>query len=325
MNGLTKSKEGKVDFVAIGTLAVDYFALVPIIPGEEQKIMATGYEVHPGGVAGNVLTQVARLGVRSGWIGKIGADESGKILLNEFSREGIDSSHTEVVKDRYSMFTWIQVDNRGNRAITMFPNVIVELTEEDIEKKHRGYIENSRILQTEICVMPLKPLIKAMEIAKSSGIKTVLDLDVPVSYFVDEAGLGTKDEVFKMISLADILIPCKAGAEELIGSKNYEKDIVKILEMGPEIAAVTVGEEGCIIASKNKVVKIPTYKVEVVDTTGAGDAFHGGFIYGLLNGYDLEDIGKIANACGAFCCTRVGARSSGKIDDIKRIMDSQTI
>ncbi len=82
-----------VDVTAIGTLAVDYFAILPSIPAVDEKIMAEEYEIHPGGVAGNVLTQLGRLGVRAGWIGKIGNDEAGKILLGDFEKEGIDTSH----------------------------------------------------------------------------------------------------------------------------------------------------------------------------------------------------------------------------------------
>ena len=125
-----------MDVVAIGTLAVDYYALLPSIPAADQKIMAEGYEIHPGGVAGNVITQIARLGANAGWFGKIGSDESGNIILDDFKREGIDTSHTEVVEGKHSMFTWIQVNSHGERSITMFPNVLVELTPEDGEEKH---------------------------------------------------------------------------------------------------------------------------------------------------------------------------------------------
>ncbi len=309
-----------VDVSAVGTLAVDYFALVPKIPSEEEKIMATGYEIHPGGVAGNVLTQLARLGVNAGWIGKLGDDESGKILIEEFKKEKIDYSHAEVVEKGFSMFTWIQVDSQGNRAITMFPNVLIELTADDVKKKHAEYIRTSKIFQAEICVMPLEPVIASMEIARDSGVITVLDLDVPISYFTDEAGISSRDKVFRAISLADVIIPCKDAAKELLNSENFEKDIEKLLELGPKIAAITLGKDGCVVTDGDKKVVVPGFKVEVVDTTGAGDAFHGGFIYGLLKGYPIEDAGRIANACGAYCCTKVGARASGGLDEINNIL-----
>ncbi len=311
-----------VDVVAMGTLAVDYFALVPKIPYEEEKIMATAYEIHPGGVSGNVLTQLARLGVKAGWIGKIGDDETGRILIDEFKRDGVDYSHAEIINGKYSMFTWIHVDKKGNRSITMFPNVLNEFTGEDVKKKHTEYISKSKIFQAEICVMPAEPVVEAMEIARKFGVMTVLDLDVPISYFVEEAGISNREEVYRAISLADVLIPCKDAAKELINSENFEEDIDKLLDFGPKMAAITLGDKGCVITDGKEKVTVKGYAVKVVDTTGAGDAFHGGFIYGLLNGYNIDEIGKFANACGAYCCTRVGARASGNIKEIEKIINS---
>lgn len=318
---MIKMVDKKVDVTAVGTLAVDYFAVVPKIPGEEEKIMAEKYEVHPGGVAGNVLTQLARLGVKSGWIGKIGDDEAGRIVLNEFIKDGVDISHVEVVKDDYTMFTWIQVDSKGARAITMFPNVLVKLTSEDVERKHSGYIETSKILHAEICLLPIGPVLKAMKIAKNANVRIVLDLDVPVSYYVDKAKLGSREEVHEAIGIADVLIPCKSAARELIGSEDILAKGSKLLELGPEIVAITLGDKGCVVFKGEHSWVVPSFSINAVDTTGAGDAFHGGFIYGLLKGFDLEKAGRFANACGAYCCTGLGARYMGRYDDIKWLLN----
>ncbi len=313
--------EKSVDVTAIGTLAVDYFALLKTIPAADEKIMAKKYEIHPGGVAGNVMTQVARLGARAGWFGKIGDDAAGGILLDDFRNEGIDTSHTEVVSNRHSMFTWIQVNSRGERAITMFPGVLVELTAEDVFVKHAEYIRTSKVMHTEACLLPLKPVVQAMEIAKAASVKIVYDLDVSPSYFVDEAKLATKKEMQRALELADVLIPCKSAARELIGSDDIAGNVSKLLDFGPEIVAVTLGRRGCVVCDRSGSHRIPAYHADVVDTTGAGDAFHGGFIYGVLRGYDLEKAGRFANACGAICCTQVGARSMGKLDEVKHLMD----
>ncbi len=287
--------------------------------------MAKGYEVHTGGVAGNVLTQLGRLGVRSGWFGKVGDDEAGRLLLEDFRREGIDRSHAEVVKDEYSMFTWIQVNDRGERSITMFPNVLVKLTVEDVIQKHAQYIASSKVLHAEACLLPLKPVIKAMEIAKEQGVTIVFDLDVLPSYFVDEARLASKEEMLHALELADVLIPCKSAARELIKSDSIEQHAEKLLDYGPKVVAITLGEKGCIVLDRKNFVRIPAYKVRVVDTTGAGDAFHGGFIYGVLKGFNLEESGRFANGCGAICCTRVGARSMGRMDDVLQLMEKGKI
>ncbi len=314
-----------IDVAAIGTLAVDYFALLPTIPSADEKIMAEGYEIHPGGVAGNVITQLGRLGVQTGWFGKLGDDDAGKILLEDFHNEGIDYSHAEVVKGEYSMFTWIQVDQNGERAISMFPNVLVKLNAEEIEQKHKAYIQSSKVLHTEACLIPLNPIIRAMEIAKENGVKIVFDLDVPPSYFVEEAKLATKEEMSRALELADVLIPCKKAAKELIGSEDLEEKAEKLLDFGSSMVAVTLGDRGCLVLNSKTKLKIPPYRVPVVDTTGAGDAFHGGFIFSLLKGYNMEESGKFANACGGICCTKVGARSMGTLQDVEDLMRKGSI
>jgi sugar/nucleoside kinase (ribokinase family) len=303
--------QNKMDVVAIGTLAVDYYALVPSIPAADQKMMVEGYEIHPGGVAGNVMTQIARLGAVAGWFGKIGDDESGKIILEDFKREGIDTSHTEVVEGKHSMFTWIQVNRHGERSITMFPNVLTELTPEDVEEKHGDYIRSSRLIHTEACLLPLKPVLRAMEIAKESGVTVVFDLDVCPRYFVEEAGSATEAEIARALELADVLIPCKSAARELIGSDDIVGGAHRLLDYG---------KEGCIVLDHSNRFVLPTYQVKVVDTTGAGDAFHGGFIFSLLRGYDLEKAGRFSNACGSIACTRVGARASGRLAEIEELL-----
>ncbi len=310
----------RVDVAAIGTLAVDYFAVLPSIPTVDEKIMAEKYEIHPGGVAGNVLTQLARLGVRAGWFGKIGDDEAGRILTDDFNNEGIDTSHVEVVEGEHTMFTWIQVNRAGERSITMFPNVLIKLTAGDVEEKHADYITFAKVIHTEACLLSLKPVLRAMELAKEHGVKIVYDLDVSPSYFVQEAKLATKEEMMRSIELADVLIPCKSAARELIGSDDITRDAKKLMDYGPGAVAVTMGEQGCIVLDKDGAFSIPAYKVNIVDTTGAGDAFHGGFIYSVLKGFNLEQAGRFANACGAICCTQVGARSTGGIEDIEKLM-----
>ena len=113
----------KVDVVGIGSCTVDYFAIVPRLLGPEEKINATRMEIHAGGVTANNLTQVARLGASTGWLGLIGDDENGRAIQKAFTDDGMDLSGIEVVKGEHSSLTWIPVDVPGERCIYMFPNV----------------------------------------------------------------------------------------------------------------------------------------------------------------------------------------------------------
>lgn len=312
----------RVDVASIGTLAVDYYGIMKHMPKLDEKTMAEGYEEHPGGVAGNVITQMARLGIDTGWFGKIGDDATGARLLEEFRKDGIDDSHVEVVPGKNSMFTWIMIDGDGHRTITMFPNVLNEFTGEDVRRKHRDYIAGAKVLMVEACVLPLEPDIAAMEIARDAGATVVFDLDVTPSG-VEAMNMGTMRDLERAIELTDVFIPCKAAASELLGSDRIEERADELRKYGPDMVAVTLGERGCIVLNGEQRHIVPGFDVHVVDSTGAGDAFHGGFVYGLLNGLSMVETAQFANACGALCCTSVGARSSASQAEVRELIRTQ--
>lgn len=314
--------DAAIEVASIGTLAVDYFGILEKMPALDDKTMAVGYEVHPGGVAGNVITQIARLGISTGWLGKIGDDATGEILMREFEKDGIDAAHAEIVPGKNSMFTWIMIDKAGHRTITMFPNVLNEFSGADVEQKHREYIAAAKVLMVEACVLPLEPDIAAMEIARDSGTLVVFDLDVTPTG-VEHMRMGTRADLERAISLTDVFIPCKAAASELLGTDDIVGHAHELLELGPTTVAVTLGERGCIVLNEHERHVVPGFSVDVVDSTGAGDAFHGGFVYGLLKGYSLKETARFANACGALNCEAIGARASAPLARVEQLIRSQ--
>jgi sugar/nucleoside kinase (ribokinase family) len=161
-----------------------------------------------------------------------------------------------------------------------------------------------------------------MQIARGAGVRVIFDLDVAPSYFA-QAKLGGVDNLILALRLVDVLKPCKAAAREITGETDYEKMATKLLALGPKIVALTMGADGCLIAAGNEMVHVAPFKVPCTDTTGAGDAFMGGLSYGLLQGWDYRRVGTFANACAAICCTKVGARSMGRGDDVMALIHAQ--
>jgi sugar/nucleoside kinase (ribokinase family) len=308
--------------VGIGSCGVDYFAIVPRLLGPEEKINADRLEIHAGGVTGNNLTQVGRLGVSAGWLGLIGDDDSGRLITKAFADDGLDLSGIEVVKGEQSTFVWIPVDAQGERCIYMFPNVNGKLTAEQVRSRFAAHIAGARHFHTEASQLALPPIVEGMKIARESGVRVIFDLDVAPSYF-SQAGLGSEEELIESLKLVDVLKPCKAAAREITGQEEYEKMAEKLLALGPKVVAVTMGAEGCLLAGNGKMVQIPPFQVKVVDSTGAGDAFMGGLSFGLLQGWDFQRVGTFANACAAICCTKVGARSMGNRDEVVALIKSQ--
>src|SRR5579885_3535460 len=117
-----------VDVVGIGSCGIDYFAIVPRLLGPDEKINANRLEIHAGGVTGNNLTQVGRLGVGAGWLRLIGDDDSGRLIVRAFQDDGLDVSGIETIPGEQSTFVWIPVDAQGERCIYMFPNVNGQIT-----------------------------------------------------------------------------------------------------------------------------------------------------------------------------------------------------
>jgi fructokinase len=311
--------ENNVDVVGIGSCGVDYFAIVPRLLGPEEKINATRMEIHAGGVTGNNLTQVARLGVRTGWLGLIGDDEAGRLIEKAFREDGMDASGVEVVPGEHSTMTWIPVDGEGERSIYMFPNVNGKISLHQIRNRFAPHIRKAKHFHTEASQLPIAPVREAMEIAKQAGVRVIFDFDVSPDFFA-EMNLGSQTELTEALKFVDVLKPCKAAARELTGQSDYDKIADQLLKLGPNTVAITQGAEGCLIASAGNRVRVPAFKVNVVDTTGAGDAFMGGLSYGLLEGWELGRVGTFANACAALCCTSVGARAMAKRDEVLRFI-----
>ena len=313
----------KTEVVGIGSCTVDFFAIVPRLLGAEEKINADRMEIHAGGVTANNLTQVARLGAKTGWLGLIGDDENGRIIQKEFREDGMDLSGIEIVKGEMSSLTWIPVDAAGERCIYMFPNVTGKISVHQVRGRFAPHIKAAKHFHTEASQLPIAPVREAMSVAHESGVRVIFDLDVSPNFFA-QSNLGTQEELTAALKLADVLKPCKAAARELTGEKDYERIADKLLRLGPSLVAITMGTDGCLIASSKEKAQVPAFKVDVVDTTGAGDAFMGGLSYGLLQGWDNKRVGLFANACAALCCTKVGARAMSKRDEVAEFIQAKS-
>src|ERR1700722_13392664 len=193
-----------IQVVGIGSCGVDYFAIVPRLLGPEEKINAERMEIHAGGVTGNNLTQVGRLGVSAGWLGLIGDDDSGRLITKAFADDGLDLSGIEIVKGEQSTFVWIPVDAQGERCIYMFPNVNGKLSAEQVRRLFSSHITQARHFHTEASQLPLPPVKEGMQIAHEGRVRVIFDLDVAPSYFA-QAKLGSEADLIAALRLVDVL------------------------------------------------------------------------------------------------------------------------
>lgn len=300
-----------VDVIGIGTNAIDQVIQLYRIPDADAKVVCPPekYTLFDGGVMGNTLTGLSRLGLKTGYLGKLGDDNFAKIIQESCGNDNIDLSHCEVIAGKHTACTWIVVDAKGERSIVLFPNVLTEVDEAFIESA-ASYIKSCRLLHVEGSEMRLKPLIEAAKIAKSSGVLISFDLDIPASDFVDKLHLATMDELEEMISLCDLFIPCIGGAKDLTSKEDPLEMAVSLRKKyGVANIALSHGAEGCFIATEKEAFQSPAYVIDPIDGTGSGDAFHAGMIYGYMRGWDMPEVGSFANACGALNTIKLGARS----------------
>src|SRR5579863_6976738 len=166
------------EVVGIGSCTVDYFAIVPRLLAAEEKINATRMEIHAGGVTANNLTQVARLGPSTGWLGLIGDDENGRIIQKAFSDDHMDVSGIEIVKGERSSLTWIPVDAAGERCIYMFPNITGKISVHQVLTRFAPHIKAAKHFHTEASQLPIVPVREAMQVAHDANVRVIFDLDV---------------------------------------------------------------------------------------------------------------------------------------------------
>jgi arabinose-5-phosphate isomerase len=260
-----------------------------------------------GGVVLNHLGWAAALGLRAGIFGRQADDEEGRFLRAAMDRLGIER-HL-ILDGEASSVAEILVDDAGGRAIYMAPGATAGTTAAHVRREHAGFIRRARRLTTEVSQLPLEAVREALSLAREAGLETVVDLDLPPSEALPR--LGDAAALEAVLRAAQVLKPARAAARELCpdaGSDGLALARALRARYGARAVVVTDGERGCAIAAAGFEDRIPACPAkEVVDTTGAGDAFLGGLLVALHHDLAWRDAGALANACGAACVEKLGA------------------
>ncbi|MBS7653625.1 carbohydrate kinase family protein [Candidatus Bathyarchaeota archaeon] len=296
----------KLEVICFGALNVDKLYKVDRIAKAEEESVILDFKEAPGGSAANTAVGLARLGVKTGYIGKIAEDREGSILLKSFIDEGVDTSGIVISKGGRSGSVIGFVDQKGNRALYLDPGVNDALRFEEINLR---YFEDVKFLHLTSFVgeMPFE--------AQKKILQAVPDVKVTFDPGLIYARKGL-DNLKPIIERCYAILPNENEVRLLTG-KNYLEGAKILLEEGAKIVAIKLGERGCYVTDGRESHIIEAFKVKVVDTTGAGDAFCAGFIYGLLKGRSLKECGILGNFVASRCLTKMGAREGlPKIIDI---------
>jgi sugar/nucleoside kinase (ribokinase family) len=279
--------------VGIGHAEVNHLTVVDRYPEPESRVELASFSIQGGGTTANALATLAALGVPSVYIGKLPDDEFGTYIRRGLESMDIDISAAVTQPERLSSYAFIVLERETRRRTVFY-------TEGNLDPLRPDEVDLNRIQQADLLIVDgyeVEAQIKAAEVARSNGATVVLDAG-PI-----REGMG------ELVALADVLVASERYASEVAPRGEIEESLVEIRRLGPKVIVVTMGEEGSVGLEGEKLVRQPPLQVDVMDTTGAGDVYLGGYCYGLLHGWPLERCMQIAAAAAGLSCRDLGARA----------------
>jgi ribokinase len=291
--------------LVVGSLNMDLVVRMPVIPRPGETLLGGRFATFPGGKGANQAVAAARLGARVTMIGQVGGDAFGEQMLKIVSAEGIDTRFIGIDPQSATGVALIEVDAQGQNSIAVASGANFTLTSEAV----RSACE--QIPQVDLLVMPLETPIETIEIAaqiaKERGARVILN------------PAPARDLKKDLLQKVDVLIPNESETERLTGQKIQSDEAAReagaaLLSQGVGSVVLTLGEKGALIVEGDPADPtsqlIPAFRVQVVDTTAAGDGFVGALATGLGEGMSLSEAARFASAAAAISVTRAGAQPS---------------
>jgi len=276
----------------MGLNSVDFLSLVPEFPTPNSKMEILQFSKQGGGQVATAMVALSRWGIRTKYIGKVGDDELGAFSLNSLRQDGVDVSSVAIEPKTTSQFAMIIVDHAsGERTI---------LWNRDKQLMYReGELRIEDVCSGKILHLDghdIRAAIQCARWAKEEGIPTVIDLD------------KLEPLTSELIKKIDFIITSSTFPTLFTGISDREKALIEMQRQTPGFLCATLGREGAVALVDGNILRVKGFRVDAVDTTGAGDVFHAGFIYGLLQNWEVREILRFANAVAALKCRDIGGR-----------------
>lgn len=286
--------------MVVGSLNMDLIARTPRLPQAGETVLGHKFHTAPGGKGANQAVAAARLGAQVAMVGRVGDDDYGRALLATLASDGVDTKHVTVDPEASTGVALIELDDAGENSIVVISGANMRLTPTDVQAAE-SMLAASDVLLLQL-ESPLPVLEHAIPAARAHGVTVVLN---PAPARVLPA---------QLLREVDYLVPNETEAGLLVGREvsgtASARDAAHILRgKGVGTVILTLGGQGALLVGEDDIL-VPAFKVKVVDTTAAGDAFVAGFAVALAAGRDLEEAVCFANAAGALATTRLGAQPS---------------
>jgi sulfofructose kinase len=299
-------KSSQVDVVGVGLNATDTLIFVPKIPNSGCKADVNSLNVLPGGQVATAMVACQRWGLRTRYVGKLGDDHAAAVHREEFTRAGVETQIT-AVPNCASAQSFILVDPHGERTVLWQRDERLALQADEV---NREWIVNARALLVDGC--DTSAATQSAKWAREAGIPVIADLD------------ELYPDIDPLLDNVDYLIVSRDFPAKLSGETNPQNSLTELQRrFGCRLTAATLGTDGVLAFDGKQFSYACAYQVSVVDTTGAGDIFHAGFIYGLLQRWPLQRNLDFACAAAALNCEAVGARGGIQaVETIEALMSN---
>ncbi len=284
--------------VVVGSFNADLTSYLDRMPRPGETVAGDRFVTGPGGKGSNQAVAASRLGADVTFIGRVGDDVFSKLAYDLWEQEGINTDYVIQDPDHATGVAPIFVDSNGENMIVVVLGANSNVQQSDIESA-KEVIADADVLVVQLEINH-DMVGYTLKVAKELGITTILNpapaAEIPEDY----------------VKLADYITPNETELEVL--SRSDSDDVVanakSLLTTDSQTVVVTMGSQGAQIVQQNRETLVGTFKVDVVDTTGAGDAFNGGLAVALAEGKSLDDAVRFANATAALCVTKHGTSPS---------------
>ncbi len=310
--------DNKPTVLVVGSLNMDVAVRTPRMPAPGETILGNNLVISPGGKGANQAVAVARMGAHCIMIGRVGNDVFGSQILKGLQDDYIDCSSILTTEDAPTGVAVIMVDSKGENSIVVASGANAHLTPDDIFG-HEKLFEQASVVVLQL-ETPMPTVRAAVEVAKRKGCKVILD----------PAPAPASKNLCSELCNVDILTPNASEAEHITGSKTAEERVDKaiagdLIAHGAKAAVLKLGARGALaVDAAGHFYTVPAYKVDVVDTTAAGDAFTGALAVAIASGMGLHEATQLASATGALACTKIGAQTAmPTAAEVKMLMHDQ--
>ncbi|MCW3099816.1 MAG: Sugar kinase, ribokinase family [Chthonomonadaceae bacterium] len=292
------------EVTCVGILTADVVGKpIDALPGHGQLALVDRMELHTGGCAANTGIGLAKLGVDTAILGKVGSDGFGDFIVRRFTEYGIDVGGVARDKETATSATMVLVHADGERSFLHYLGANATFRRDDIDFEG---VRRSKVLHIAGAqVLPGldgAPMAHLLKEAKAAGVTTALDT-------VWDATGRWMELTGPSLPYTDYFLPSFEEARMLAGGRDTPEDVAQfLLDAGAGVVALKLGHKGCYVRAANgEEVRLPALPVKAIDALGAGDAFVAGFLAGVVRDWNLEQCARFATAVGASCVTALGA------------------